>query len=126
MDTTQWFMNNTDWVERYSWFGAMPEPVVSSVNSLVDTNGKITPLGKQYIGEISRGDNDGSVYKTLRPSIFTDEPRATTDSNDTLGSFPQIGVSCPGILPPLTAFTALGRVIASIGIAVVVVFVALY
>ena len=124
MDATQGFMNKTDWVERYSWFGAMPEPVISSVNSLVDKSGKITPLGKQYIGEISREDNDGSVYSTLHSSIFTDGPRATTDSNDTLGPYPQIGASCPALIPPLRAFTALGRVIASIGIAVVVVFVA--
>ena len=124
MDTTQGFMNKTDWVERYSWFGAMPEPVVSSVNSLVDKSGKITPLGRQYIGENSREYNDGSVYKTLHSSKFTDGPRATVDSNDTFGPYPQIGASCPAVIPPVRAFTALGRVIASIGIAVVVVFVA--
>lgn len=124
MDVTQSFMDKTDWVERYAWFGAMPDPVISPVDSLLDKNGIITSLGKQYIGEISRKDNNGSVYKTLRPSISTDAPRATTDSNDTLGPYPQIGLSCPGILPPLSAFTTLGRVIASIGIAIIVVFFA--
>ena len=121
MDVTQGFMDKTDWVERYAWFGAMPDPVVSPVNSLLDKNGKITSLGRQYIGEISR---NGSVYNTLLPSVSTDAPRATTDSNDTFGPYPHIGLSCPGILPPLTAFTTLGRVIASIGIAIIVVFFA--
>lgn len=117
MAATQGFMDKTDWVERYSWFGAMPDPVVSSVNSLVDKKGSITPLGKQYIG-------DGSVYKTLRPSTRTDGPWPTTDSNDTLGSFPQIGLSSPCVLPPLAAFRTLGRVIVSIGVVVVIAVIA--
>jgi hypothetical protein len=66
MATTQNFMDKTDWVERYSWFGAMPDPPVSPVNALLDKNGNITPLGKQYIGQIS---HDASAYKNLHPSI---------------------------------------------------------
>jgi len=65
MATTQAFMDKTDWVGRYSWFGAMPEPVISSVNALLDKKGIITPLGKQYIGEISVQQNNGSEYLTL-------------------------------------------------------------
>jgi len=114
-------MDKTDWVERYAWFGAMPEPVVSSVNSLLDQKGNITPLGKQYIGEIS---NDGSAYRNLHPSIRTDGSWSSTDSNGTVGPFPQISVSCPCVLPPLAAFRELGRVIVSIAIAVVVAVIA--
>lgn len=72
MATTQQFMDKTDWVERYSWFGAMPDPVISSVNSLLDNKGKITPLGKQYTGEISQAQNDASACLDLRFSIRTD------------------------------------------------------
>jgi len=122
--TTQAFMDKTDWVERYSWFGAMPEPVISPVNALLDKKGIITPLGKQYIGEISVQQNDGSVYMTLRPSIRTDGPWFTSDSNVTLGPFPQIGEGYPCVLPPLSVFRTLGRVIVSIGIAIVVAVIA--
>ena len=117
-------MDKTDWVERYSWFGAMPEPVISPVNALLDKKGIITPLGKQYIGEISVQQNDGSVYMTLRPSIRTDGPWFTSDSNVTLGPFPQIGEGYPCVLPPLSVFRTLGRVIVSIGIAIVVAVIA--
>lgn len=72
MATTQGFMDKTDWVERYSWFGAMPDPVVSPVNALLDKAGNITPLGKQYIGQLSQKDNDASSYQILRPSICND------------------------------------------------------
>lgn len=72
MATTQGFMDKTDWVERYSWFGAMPQPVVSPVNALLDKGGNITALGKQYIGELSQKDNDASAYQNLCPPIRTD------------------------------------------------------
>ncbi|KAF8314951.1 hypothetical protein DL93DRAFT_2057831 [Clavulina sp. PMI_390] len=52
MNETQSFMDSTDWVERYAWFGAfrtMPGGL-SSALQLYDSNGKITALGKQYIG----------------------------------------------------------------------------
>lgn len=61
---TQGFMDATDWVERYSYFGAMKEMQgVNEANRLMNKNGKITDLGKQYIGEKSGGgdgdDNNG-------------------------------------------------------------------
>ena len=66
-------MDKTDWVERYSWFGAMPDPVVSPVNALLNKEGNITPyLGKRYINELSQKDNDASTYQSLRPSRHTD------------------------------------------------------
>jgi len=126
MATTQEFMDKTDWVERYSWFGAMPDPVISPVNSLVDKKGSITPLGKQYIGELSRQDNDASAYQNLRLSIRTDYSWSPTDSSDTVDTYPQIGMGRPGVVPPLSIFRTLGRVIASIGIAVVVAVLAFY
>jgi hypothetical protein len=62
-------MDNTEWVERYSWFGVMTDmggvgevsrtravfvqlcglrPVVQA-NAIVDSSGKINALGRQYI-----------------------------------------------------------------------------
>jgi len=51
MNQTQSFMDKTEWVERYAWFGAMRNlSDVNEANALMDKNGKITPLGRQYIG----------------------------------------------------------------------------
>ncbi|KDQ55080.1 glycoside hydrolase family 128 protein [Jaapia argillacea MUCL 33604] len=51
MNITQSFMDNTDWVERYAWFGAMENlQGVNPSNALMDSSGKITALGRQYIG----------------------------------------------------------------------------
>lgn len=114
MDTTQKFMDKTDWVERYSWFGAMPDPVVSAVNSLLDRQGTITPLGKQYIGSISVDENDQE----------TGGDESGGNSNSTTG-YPQIGMG-HSVLPPPIAFTTLGRATASLGIVITVAVLALY
>jgi len=61
MNETQSFMDNTDWVERYAWFGAfrtMPSDVNPAL-ALLDKDGKITPLGKQYIGSTSNDSGSG-------------------------------------------------------------------
>ncbi|KAF8149476.1 glycosyl hydrolase catalytic core-domain-containing protein [Crassisporium funariophilum] len=51
MNTTQSFMDNTEWVERYAWFGAMKDMQgVNKDNAIMDPNGHIDALGKQYIG----------------------------------------------------------------------------
>ncbi|KAK7695626.1 hypothetical protein QCA50_000262 [Cerrena zonata] len=54
MNATQAFMDTTDWVERYSWFGAMKD--MSGVNqddALMDNSGRINTLGQQYIGAVT-------------------------------------------------------------------------
>jgi hypothetical protein len=57
---TQGFMDSVDWVERYSYFGAMKEMQgVNEANRLMDKKGKITDLGKQYIGMKSGGSGNG-------------------------------------------------------------------
>ncbi|CAE6486849.1 unnamed protein product [Rhizoctonia solani] len=53
MNTTQAWLDQQDWVHRYAWFGAMKEPVINTVNALMDPSGLINDLGKQYIGEMA-------------------------------------------------------------------------
>ena len=71
MNATQQFMDDTDWVERYAWFGAMEDmqgvnavrdfhPQVDpsgdtdchawQANALMSSRGRINALGEQYIG----------------------------------------------------------------------------
>jgi len=51
MNATQSFMDQTEWVERYSWFGAMKEMQgVNEYNRIMGTDGRINDLGRQYIG----------------------------------------------------------------------------
>ncbi|KAI0728769.1 glycosyl hydrolase catalytic core-domain-containing protein [Fomitopsis betulina] len=51
MNATQAFMDATDWVERYAWFGAMQHlQGVNSDDALMDSAGRINALGEQYIG----------------------------------------------------------------------------
>lgn len=51
MNETQSFMDGADFVERYAWFGAMKQlpQGVNPDNALMDTNGDINALGRQYI-----------------------------------------------------------------------------
>ncbi|RDB16884.1 Alkali-sensitive linkage protein 1 [Hypsizygus marmoreus] len=59
LNKTQAFMDNSAFVERYAWFGAMKAlQGVNQDNALMDSKGKINALGKQYIGaEASGGGN---------------------------------------------------------------------
>ncbi|KAG9075482.1 hypothetical protein FS749_012839 [Ceratobasidium sp. UAMH 11750] len=50
MNTTQAWLDKQDYIHRYAWFGAMKNPVINPVNALMDQNGVINDLGKQYIG----------------------------------------------------------------------------
>ncbi|KAF9467395.1 glycosyl hydrolase catalytic core-domain-containing protein [Collybia nuda] len=51
LNETQIFMDNSDFVERYAWFGAMRDMSgVNQADALMDSGGKINALGKQYIG----------------------------------------------------------------------------
>jgi len=51
MNITQSFMEKTDWVERYSWLGALVNNPVTDTNDLLTSSGSITALGQQYIQE---------------------------------------------------------------------------
>ncbi|KAG9119063.1 hypothetical protein FRC07_006098 [Ceratobasidium sp. 392] len=53
MNTTQAWLDEQDYIHRYAWFGAMKNPVINPVNALMDQNGVINDLGKQYIGAIA-------------------------------------------------------------------------
>ncbi|OCH93544.1 hypothetical protein OBBRIDRAFT_724588 [Obba rivulosa] len=54
MNATQDFMDNTPWVERYAWFGAMENlQGVNQEDALIDTSGTINTLGEQYIGAVA-------------------------------------------------------------------------
>ncbi|KAI0824605.1 glycosyl hydrolase catalytic core-domain-containing protein [Trametes gibbosa] len=54
MNATQKFMDDTDWIERYAWFGAMENlQGVNQENALMSSDGHITTLGQQYIGAIT-------------------------------------------------------------------------
>ncbi|EAU83450.1 hypothetical protein CC1G_04706 [Coprinopsis cinerea okayama7 len=51
MNKTQSFMDNAIFVERYSWFGAMRDMSgVNPANALMDNDGRISNLGRQYVG----------------------------------------------------------------------------
>ncbi|KAJ7693296.1 hypothetical protein B0H17DRAFT_844386, partial [Mycena rosella] len=51
LNQTQAFMDSQDWVERYAWYGIMTDlGGVNPDDAMMDKDGKITDLGKQYIG----------------------------------------------------------------------------
>ncbi|EGO26014.1 hypothetical protein SERLADRAFT_466941 [Serpula lacrymans var. lacrymans S7.9] len=51
MNATQGFMDASEFVERYAWFGAMKNlQGVNQDDALMDGNGRIDNLGEQYIG----------------------------------------------------------------------------
>ncbi|KAJ6587210.1 glycosyl hydrolase catalytic core-domain-containing protein [Mycena vulgaris] len=51
LNQSQAFMDAQDWVERYAWYGVMRDlGGVNPNDAMMDSNGKITDLGKQYIG----------------------------------------------------------------------------
>jgi hypothetical protein len=51
LNQTQAFMDAQDWVERYAWYGVMRDlGGVNTDDAMMNSNGQITDLGKQYIG----------------------------------------------------------------------------
>ncbi|KAJ7176661.1 hypothetical protein C8R46DRAFT_809864, partial [Mycena filopes] len=50
LNTTQSFMDAQDWVERYAWYGVMRDININPLDAMMTSDGKITDLGKQYIG----------------------------------------------------------------------------
>jgi len=62
MNATQSFMDQTEWVERYAWFGAMREMQgVNGYNRIMGTNGRINDLGRQYIGAVPPNTTSGYI-----------------------------------------------------------------
>ncbi|KAI0773870.1 glycosyl hydrolase catalytic core-domain-containing protein [Fomes fomentarius] len=54
MNATQEFMDNTEWLERYAWFGAMENMQgVNEANALMSSQGNINALGEQYTGAVA-------------------------------------------------------------------------
>ncbi|KAJ7163549.1 glycoside hydrolase [Mycena crocata] len=53
LNETQAFMDANDWVERYSWYGVMREININPDDAMMDGDGKINDLGKQYIGIVA-------------------------------------------------------------------------
>jgi len=54
LNETQSFMDETPWVERYAWFGMMENMQgVNEADAMMDKNGKINDLGRQYIGALT-------------------------------------------------------------------------
>ncbi|KAF8602907.1 hypothetical protein BDV93DRAFT_523744 [Ceratobasidium sp. AG-I] len=70
MNTTQTFMDKTEWVERYAWFGAMAAlPAnVNNLTALMDPSGVINPLGQQYIGPLAGQATPTSVSSAVPSS----------------------------------------------------------
>ncbi|KAK0448716.1 glycoside hydrolase [Armillaria borealis] len=69
LNVTQSFMDNADWVERYAWFGAMTDlQGVNQDDALMNSDGDINSLGKQYTGDednIPHGTSDGAHSSSL-------------------------------------------------------------
>ncbi|EUC57603.1 glycoside hydrolase catalytic core protein [Rhizoctonia solani AG-3 Rhs1AP] len=65
LDETQTYMDKTDWVERYAWFGAMADTPINKDTRLMDSSGKINDLGKQYIGSKAPTTHGGAAQLRL-------------------------------------------------------------
>lgn len=53
MEKTQNFLDNTSWIFRYAYFGALPDDAmggVSTVNKLINSDSSPTALGRKYLG----------------------------------------------------------------------------
>ncbi|THU85685.1 glycoside hydrolase [Dendrothele bispora CBS 962.96] len=71
LNTTQSWMDETDYVERYSWFGAMRNlQGVNKDNGLMDSKGEINNLGGQYIGDPNPQPGGRNAALSLNPSLW--------------------------------------------------------
>ncbi|KIM72213.1 glycoside hydrolase family 128 protein [Piloderma croceum F 1598] len=71
MNQTQLFMDQSTFVERYAWFGAMENlQGVNPADALMDTSGKINNLGKQYIGADSPQPSTSGNAKVMALSTW--------------------------------------------------------
>ncbi|KAK7473112.1 hypothetical protein VKT23_001211 [Stygiomarasmius scandens] len=71
LNQTQSWMDETDYVERYSWFGAMRNlQGVNRDNALMDSKGVINDLGGQYIGDPNPQPGGRNAALALNPSLW--------------------------------------------------------
>ena len=70
-------MDATDWVERYAWFGVMENlQGVDTDNAMMNSNGQITQLGEQYIGEISAANDTDPTVSSSTNCRYATPPMA--------------------------------------------------
>ncbi|CAE6446936.1 unnamed protein product [Rhizoctonia solani] len=70
LDETQTYMDKTDWVERYAWFGAMANTPINKDTKLMDSSGRINDLGKQYIGSKAPTPRGGAAQLRFPVGLF--------------------------------------------------------
>lgn len=69
-------MDATPWIERYSWFGAMKDlQGVDRDNALVDNDGNISALGRQYAnvtgdGPVRNGGSRNAIGRCWRSGVI--------------------------------------------------------
>ncbi|KAH7341264.1 glycosyl hydrolase catalytic core-domain-containing protein [Rhizoctonia solani] len=92
LNITQTYMDQTPWVERYAWFGAMASlpDNVNNLTALMNPSGVINDLGRQYIGNPVTQPNPTSISSavptsttTTTSSFPTSDTPTTTSSTET-------------------------------------------
>ncbi|KAG8921993.1 hypothetical protein FRC02_012219 [Tulasnella sp. 418] len=90
---TQAFLDSTDFVERYAWFGAMLDTGnVSPANRLMSPEGTITDLGRQYISAqppvqtTTQPITTTAATSTPLSSVVTTSPVTSTPTSSTVTS----------------------------------------
>ncbi|CAE6467372.1 unnamed protein product [Rhizoctonia solani] len=88
LNTTQTFMDQTPWVERYAWFGAMASlpDNVNQLTALMDPSGVINDLGRQYIGSQVTQPSSTSLSSTVPTSTATITSSTITSYTPTTSS----------------------------------------
>ncbi|CAE7187980.1 unnamed protein product [Rhizoctonia solani] len=91
LNTTQTYMDQTPWVERYAWFGAMASLPnnVNQLTALMNPSGIINDLGRQYIGSPATQPSPTSVSPTgststltaTSPPVTSNIPTASSNTN---------------------------------------------
>jgi hypothetical protein len=72
LNQTQSFMDAQDWVERYAWYGVLRDlGGINTNDAMMDSNGKITQLGKQYIGASGSAPTSGATGTIGLPGLPT-------------------------------------------------------
>lgn len=103
-------MDNTEWVERYAWFGAMENlqgvnqesisicqdrcaSLLTNLqdNALMDSSGRINALGEQYIG-------------ALAPNVSSSSTPGVVDGGTGSSTSPSLSVASRTTSPPLLSF----------------------
>ncbi|KAH9853697.1 glycosyl hydrolase catalytic core-domain-containing protein [Lenzites betulinus] len=85
MNATQTFMEETEWIERYAWFGAMEYlQGVNQENALMSSDGKINTLGQQYIGAITPNVSSDYQPGVVHGGAGVSAPSQSPSSSDIL------------------------------------------